>query len=255
MTPNRNFTQITGLVRPAITPGKWVAYAPGSATDSSEYWEIEDGFGHTATVYGDNAEAEANAKSTSNVPELFEMLEYILCAVSVPPEERHKYTDNEEFDLWMIGVEQQMLQLGYARAEPTATQETIAADSAQEKIMHGFGHPFTNAKGWDLLELKADSEAQLNEAVANAERKFWHVWVRDKTDRHGAIRCRKDKMEAVMYKPTNASGEWEDKYDEIHDARLESVVLSYGCPQPILDELLNRIFDEGYGCGSNTISH
>jgi hypothetical protein len=57
------------------TPGKFTAYAPGEATDSSPYWEIEDEFGHTATVFGEGPEAEANARLMAASPELIEALE------------------------------------------------------------------------------------------------------------------------------------------------------------------------------------
>lgn len=49
------------------TPGPWMALEPES---SEEHWEIEDGFGHTATVYGDDAEAEANARLIAAAPDL-----------------------------------------------------------------------------------------------------------------------------------------------------------------------------------------
>jgi hypothetical protein len=62
------------MKRPNITPGPWTAYGPGAASDSSETWEIEDAFGHTATIYGDGDEAKANARAIAVVPELLSAL-------------------------------------------------------------------------------------------------------------------------------------------------------------------------------------
>lgn len=66
------------MKKPNITPGTWAACAPGEAADTSAYWEIEDGFGHTATVYGDDSEAESNARAIAAVPDLLESIEEML---------------------------------------------------------------------------------------------------------------------------------------------------------------------------------
>jgi hypothetical protein len=49
------------------TDGPWWATPPD---EESIYWEVWDGYGHTATVYGDDAEAVANARLVASAPEL-----------------------------------------------------------------------------------------------------------------------------------------------------------------------------------------
>ena len=53
------------------TPGPWWACPPD---EDSQYWEVEDGFGHTATVYGDDSPAKFNARLIASAPELLESL-------------------------------------------------------------------------------------------------------------------------------------------------------------------------------------
>lgn len=65
------------MKRPNITTGPWEAYPPNEATDLSEYWEVEDTAGHTATVYGNDSEGEANARAIAALPELLAALEKI----------------------------------------------------------------------------------------------------------------------------------------------------------------------------------
>lgn len=49
------------------TDGPWWACPPD---EDSENWEIEDGYGHTATVYGDDEPAAANARLMAAAPDL-----------------------------------------------------------------------------------------------------------------------------------------------------------------------------------------
>lgn len=67
------------------TTGPWTAYPPHEASNSSEYWEIEDTAGHTATVYGDDAEAAANAKLIAAAPDLLAVALHILSILEAPP--------------------------------------------------------------------------------------------------------------------------------------------------------------------------
>lgn len=55
----------------AHTPGPWTAYTPN---DGSEYWEVYDCYGHTATVYGDDDEAADNARLIAAAPAMLDAL-------------------------------------------------------------------------------------------------------------------------------------------------------------------------------------
>lgn len=68
-------------------------------------------------------------------------------------------------------------------------------------ITRNHGHPWTGQDGWDLLEAKATSESELDRLIKTAECKFWHTWLRDNTG----------QITVVMYKPSGAEREWEDK--------------------------------------------
>lgn len=60
------------------TEGPWIACRPGESDWSKNYWEIEDPYGHTATVYGNDGEAEANAHLVAAAPELLAACKYLL---------------------------------------------------------------------------------------------------------------------------------------------------------------------------------
>jgi hypothetical protein len=53
------------------TDGPWWACPPD---EDSENWEIEDGYGHTATVYGDDEPAAANARLMAAAPDMLAAL-------------------------------------------------------------------------------------------------------------------------------------------------------------------------------------
>lgn len=58
-----------------------------------------------------------------------------------------------------------------------------------------------------MLEVQADSEAELSAYIASAAKKFWKVWIR------GARRT-------ALYKPANAKAEWDDAPGATPVARL-----------------------------------
>ncbi len=62
----------------------------------------------------------------------------------------------------------------------------------------GFGHPRDLAPGWDVLDVWAHTQAELDALIAAAERKFWRVWYRRVQLKH----------EAVLYKPSGATAPW-----------------------------------------------
>jgi hypothetical protein len=71
------------------TPGPWWACPPD--TDSGN-WEVEDGYGHTATVYGDDVPAAANASLIAAAPEM-------LAALKRRAERRDAFDDDEWQDV------------------------------------------------------------------------------------------------------------------------------------------------------------
>jgi hypothetical protein len=71
------------------TPGPWWACPPD--TDSGN-WEVEDGYGHTATVYGDDVPAAANASLIAAAPEL-------LATLKRRAERRDAFDDDEWQDV------------------------------------------------------------------------------------------------------------------------------------------------------------
>ena len=56
-------------------PQEWTAYPPDS---DSGNWEIEDEYGHTATVYGEGEMAKSIAMLIAAAPELLEALKLLL---------------------------------------------------------------------------------------------------------------------------------------------------------------------------------
>jgi hypothetical protein len=71
-------TQMRQRVPKTHTPGPWCAYAPDE--DSDGHWEVNDPYGRTATVYG-NEEGAANARLIAAAPELLAALK--LCKQAV----------------------------------------------------------------------------------------------------------------------------------------------------------------------------
>jgi len=59
------------------TPGPWAAIPPGKGDNENDLWEIHDGYGRTATVYGlpDEPEIDANARLIAAAPDLLAALE------------------------------------------------------------------------------------------------------------------------------------------------------------------------------------
>lgn len=72
-------------------------------------------------------------------------------------------------------------------------------------ITENYGHPWTRVEGWDLLEIKEDTEEKLDAQIAIWKKKMWKIWIRDETG----------QIAAVMYKPHGAvSMDWKDPIDE-----------------------------------------
>ena len=71
-------------------------------------------------------------------------------------------------------------------------------NSAKCHITRDFGHPWTRKPGWDLLEAKEETQADLDKFISDAEQKFWQIWSRD------------DTGQVAMYKPSGAKAAWVD---------------------------------------------
>ncbi|MBD2745901.1 hypothetical protein IC232_04230 [Microvirga sp. BT688] len=88
------------------------------------------------------------------------------------------------------------------------TERCVSSDEAAhcDQPPSGFivhrnaGHPWDQRSGWDLIEVKAATEAALARFIARATDKFWSVWIQDNTG----------TASAVLYKPSNATGAWSD---------------------------------------------
>lgn len=62
------------------------------------------------------------------------------------------------------------------------------------------GHPWTLAGAWDHMELIALDADHLERLIADAEKKFWHIWIHDQ-----------DQHKALLYKPHMAGSQWHDE--------------------------------------------
>ena len=62
------------------------------------------------------------------------------------------------------------------------------------------GHPWDRRPGWDLMEVKATTEASLGHFIVRAAEKFWNVWIQDNTG----------QASAVLYKPSSATAAWSE---------------------------------------------
>lgn len=54
--------------------------------------------------------------------------------------------------------------------------------------------------GWDLLEIMADTESELDRLIAREHERFWCVWIRDNVG----------QIAAVLYKPSGRMSPWDD---------------------------------------------
>jgi hypothetical protein len=66
------------------TPGPWATLPP--ADSDSGNWEIEDGFGRTCVVFGEDTDASANAALIAAAPELLDALKALAEVAGTSPE-------------------------------------------------------------------------------------------------------------------------------------------------------------------------
>lgn len=77
------------------------------------------------------------------------------------------------------------------------------------RIERNSGHPGDQRPGFDHLRVRADSIDELNQYIASAKRKFWHLWKR------GWSRPQR-KPAAILYKPCGQCYPWRDTDQKPH---------------------------------------
>jgi hypothetical protein len=72
----------------AHTEGPWWACPPDADGGN---WEVEDGYGHTATVYGDDEPAAANARLVAAAPDLLAACHKLIDSDAAVEEDERKH--------------------------------------------------------------------------------------------------------------------------------------------------------------------
>lgn len=72
------------------------------------------------------------------------------------------------------------------------------------RVARDHGHPWTGERGWDMMDIEANTKAELSAAINAAEKKFWVVWISGRNEGNG-------KPAAALYKPSGATGPWDDE--------------------------------------------
>lgn len=78
-------------------------------------------------------------------------------------------------------------------------------------IRREVGHPTDDRPGFDLMEIKADTESELEKAMHAAKQKFWECWICGINDKTGV-----PTPTAIMYKPSGIKESWEDSLKDPH---------------------------------------
>ncbi len=86
----------------------------------------------------------------------------------------------------------------------------LAGLEAEAAITPEFGHPWDQALGWMLLELRARTAASRDAAIAAFRPLHWRVWL------SGTVEDEDWPFGAALYKPAGAAGDkpWRDDPDE-----------------------------------------
>lgn len=82
------------------------------------------------------------------------------------------------------------------------------------EIQYNAGHPWDGREGFDLLLMDADNQAEMDDAVRAAEARLWQPWLIGTNASTGS-------PGGVMYKPSGASGPWEDHGPEAANNQTE----------------------------------
>lgn len=76
-------------------------------------------------------------------------------------------------------------------------------------VSRNAGHPWDGRPGFDLMELNADTQEEMDAAVKRAEAKFWSPWL---IGTHETTK----KPGGLMYKPSGIMEPWQDSYHQPH---------------------------------------
>ncbi len=80
-------------------------------------------------------------------------------------------------------------------------------------ITRDAGHPWDGRPGFDILELEADTQSELDAAVKEATRKLWQTWIIG----IGEV----NKLPGgAMFKPCDAQSSWTDSPDQRHPGNI-----------------------------------
>lgn len=95
------------------------------------------------------------------------------------------------------------------------------------KHVQGAGHPWDQRPGFDLLVVEASTEAERDEYVRRAEKKFWKAWIvgfsaEPQTPGDFSL----DRPSAVLYKPSGLQAPWSDSPDAPHPGCRDGVEIS-----------------------------
>lgn len=76
-------------------------------------------------------------------------------------------------------------------------------------VQRNHGHPWHRKPGFDIMTIDADTQAELDKAISNAEAKFWEPWLIGTNSATG-------QPGGVLYKPCGATAPWMDSPENPH---------------------------------------
>lgn len=95
------------------------------------------------------------------------------------------------------------------------------AKGCEFRVHTDAGHPVDGEGLWSLMTVDAENEESLTAFIKAAERKFWAVWIRGTNmEKSSSARYGRwhGKPGAVLFKPTDARGPWQDGFQPSHAA-------------------------------------
>lgn len=83
-------------------------------------------------------------------------------------------------------------------------------------VTRNAGHPWDGRPGFDILELEADTQAELDKAVKEAASRFWQPWLIGVGETTGL-------PGGAMYKPCDARAPWFDSPEKPHPGNIRKL--------------------------------